>query len=96
MDLYPSGRNCHRTPVKGFGIADATGPLSNNAEIVQCVRQIRMERTQFGFLNARGTPQQFVGRHEVASGGSPFCLIQKITCVRQFRHRLPGAALQLH
>ena len=46
-----SGRNCRGAPIERLGIADPSGSLGDDCEIVQRAREIWMDRTKLGFLN---------------------------------------------
>jgi hypothetical protein len=51
-----------------------------------------MERAQLGFLNARGTSQQLIGRRQVVSGSSVFRGLEHASCIPQFRHRISASS----
>ncbi len=88
------GRNRHRLAIKRLGIAWPSCLLGDDGEVIERVGQIRMERTQFGFLNARGFSQQLIRRREVTSSGGAFRLPEHVSNVRKFRHGVHGVARQ--
>jgi hypothetical protein len=76
------GRNRGRPAVERLGIARSSGFLSDDGEVIQRARQIRMQRTQLSFLNACGMSQQLIRRREVASGRGMFRHLEHVLNVR--------------
>jgi hypothetical protein len=61
------GRNCRRPSKERLGIAQSSCLLGDDGEVGQRARQIRMKRTQFGFLRPSGVLQQLVAEEKSPS-----------------------------
>jgi hypothetical protein len=83
--------NRHRPSIERLGVAGPSNLLGDDGEVVQCVGQIRMARTQLGLLNASGVSQQLIGRREVAIDSSMFRHLEDVSSIPHFRHRISGA-----
>jgi hypothetical protein len=87
-------RDCYGAPEQCFGIVQTSCLLRDDAEVVQGVGQIRVQRTQFGFLKPGGLPQQLFRRDEIAGARGALSVPEHVLNVARFRHRIPGAAAQ--
>jgi hypothetical protein len=83
-----------RPAIERLGLARASRPLGDDSKVVQRVGQIRMERTQLFFLNARRAFQQLISRHQIASRRGTFRPIEHLPSVLMFGHRVSGFPMQ--
>ena len=84
--LERSGRDFMRPPITGLRLVQPAGPLADNAEIVQCVREIRVARTELGFLEVNGLAEQPFRGLDIAGGCRLFCGFEDGLRARGLRH----------
>jgi hypothetical protein len=80
-----------RASIERLGFAGASCSFDDDREVVQRVGQIRMEWTQFFFLNAGGVSQQLISGRKVASHCGVFRAIEQVTKILMFRHGFKGS-----
>ena len=78
----------NRPAIERLGLARASGSFGDDGPVVQGFGKMRMVRTQFLFLNPCGVSQQLICRHKVAGRRGAFRLLEQVTSVLLFSHRV--------
>ena len=80
-----------RPAIKTLRLTPASRSFGDDREVVQGIGEIRVERAELFFLNARGAAQQLTGRRKVARRSSVFRPLENVTSLLLFSHRVPAS-----
>jgi hypothetical protein len=73
--------------IKTLSLTPVSPSFGDDGEVVQGIGEIRMERPELFFLNARGASQQLISRSKVASRRGAFRPLEQVTSFLLFSHR---------
>ena len=81
-------RDLIRSPVEALGVGRLVDDLADDAEIVQRVGEVGIERAELGLLHERRVAEQLFGGRVVAGRGGLFSCIDHGSSFARVRHEV--------